>query len=127
MKKLIPLLFICSLLLTACGEEGKIENLKKTAVNNCSGKTMQDLAAGLLKNPVWALKKEADGKEIVTLSGTMDVEMLPAWVKDQKMLDITFNFALDPKTHKFDPASLDGFPSPSREGIFQGYKVFICK
>ncbi|MDR1947469.1 MAG: hypothetical protein LBQ51_09950 [Desulfovibrio sp.] len=119
---------ILSLSAAGCGEQSKIDSVKKTVVADCSGKTMQDLAAGLLQNPVWTFKKEQDGKEFVLVAGTLAGDTLPAWVKEQKILDITFRFALDPKTDKFDPAFLDSFPSlTAPEGIFQAYKVLICR
>ncbi|MDR2669897.1 MAG: hypothetical protein LBC14_08105 [Desulfovibrio sp.] len=111
-----------------CGEQGKIDSVKNTVAGNCSGKTVQGLVSGLLQNPVWSFKKEQDGKEFVLVSGTLAGDTLPAWVKEQKMLDITFRFALDPKTDKFDPAFLDAFPSlTSPEGVLQAYKALVCK
>ncbi|MDR2800377.1 MAG: hypothetical protein LBB52_03810 [Desulfovibrio sp.] len=64
MKTRNLLLFVClgSLLLTGCGEEAKIDSVKKTVVNNCKGKTMQDLASGLLQNPVWGFKRKRTGE-----------------------------------------------------------------
>jgi hypothetical protein len=119
---------LLALFAAGCGEQGKIDSVKNTVIGNCSGKTVQALVSGLLQNPVWSFKKEQDGKEFVLVSGTLAGDTLPAWVKEQKMLDITFRFALDPKTDKFDPAFLDAFPSlTSPEGVLQAYKALICK
>ncbi|MDR1489339.1 MAG: hypothetical protein LBS65_02460 [Desulfovibrio sp.] len=126
-RNLLLFVYLPLLLLAGCSEEAKIDSVKKTAVNNCKGKTMQDLASGLLQNPVWGFKKAADGREFVTLGGTVAGDKVPAWIKDKKVLDISFSFALDAKSGKFDPGSLDGFPSlTSPEGIFQGYKAIVC-
>lgn len=130
MKK-IAVLFLCLFFLlpaTGCAsDEAKIEGVKKTVVPNCGGKTMQDLATGLLQNPLWGLEKASDGKETVTLKGTIVGDKLPDWVKQQKLMDITFRFGLDPKTDAFDPSALDGFPSfTAPEGVFQAYKVLVC-
>lgn len=129
MKRALLLLFcLAALALTAgCGEESKINGVKTTVIPNCGGKTMQDLASGLLQNPVWAYEKSAEGKASVTLKGTIIGDKLPDWVKEQKLMDITFRFALDPKTGAFNPADLDGFPSlTAPEGVFQAYKTLVC-
>ena len=129
MKKL--LFAACILLglfvLTGCGEESKIDGVKKTVINNCQGKTMDDLAAGLLQNPVWGYEKHEGGKQFVTVNGTIAGDKLPGWIKEQKRMDITFRFALDPKTDKYNPADLEGFPSLSTpEGVLQAYKTLVC-
>lgn len=116
------------LLLAACGEESKIRNVQTTVVPNCGGKTMQDLTSTLLQKPVWGFEKQKDGKEFVTVNGTIAGDQLPAWVREQKLMDVTFRFGLDPKTDKYNPADLDGFPSLSTpEGILQAYKAIICR
>jgi len=130
MKKHILVPFVlCLLLLTGgCGEQSKIDNVKKTVIPNCQGKTMEELASGLLQNPVWAFEEAKDGKQFVTVNGTIAGDKLPGWVKEQKLMDITFHFALDPKTDKYDPAALTGFPSfTSPEGILQAYTTLVCK
>lgn len=120
-------LLLCVLALCACTEQAKIDEVKQTAVPNCKGKTMQDLASGLLQNPTWGYRKEADGKKYVTVNGTIAGESLPGWVKEQKLMDITFSFPLDPKTGKYNPAALDGFPSLNTpEGVLQTYKLLTC-
>ena len=128
-KKLLTGLAVCVLLLavSGCGEQGKIDAVKKTVIPNCKGKTMENLAAGLLQNPVWGYEEAGGGKKFVTVNGTVAGESLPGWVKSQKIMDTTFRFALDPKTDKFDPSTLDGLPSlTSPEGIFQAYKALTC-
>ena len=128
-KKLLTVFVFCVALLTlaACGEQGKIDGVKKTVIPNCQGKTMETLAAGLLQNPVWGYEETTDGKKFVTVNGTVAGDSLPGWVKSQKIMDTTFRFALDPKTDKFDPKTLDGLPSlTSPEGIFQAYKALTC-
>ncbi len=128
-RKLLTGLAVCALLLTVsgCGEQGKIDGVKKTVVPNCKGKTMEALAAGLLQNPVWGYEETTGGKKFVTVNGTVAGDSLPGWVKSQKLMDTSFRFALDPKTDKFDPATLDGMPSlTSPEGIFQAYKALTC-
>lgn len=126
---ILLLLIIAVIMLTAgCNDEAKITKVQQTVIPNCQGKTMQDLASGLLETPVWSLVKDTNGAKRVTLSGTIIGDKLPAWMKDQKLMDITFSFALDPKTETFDPASLDGFPSlSSPEGVFQAYKIIVCQ
>lgn len=127
-KKLLIGLAACVLLLavSGCGEQGKIDAVKKTVIPNCKGKTMENLAAGVLQNPVWGYE-ETGGKKFVTVNGTVAGDSLPGWVKSQKIMDTTFRFALDPKTDKFDPKTLDGLPSlTSPEGIFQAYKALTC-
>lgn len=120
---------LCFLLLAAgCSDEAKISKVQQTVIPDCRGKTMQDLAAGLLEAPVWGLEKTSDGKKVVTLKGTIAGDKLPAWVKEQKLMDITFRFPLDSKTEEFNPESLGGFPSlTAPEGIFQAYKVLVCE
>ena len=128
-KKLLTGLAVCVLLLavSGCGEQGKIDAVKKTVIPNCKGKTMENLAAGVLQNPVWGYEETSGGKKFVTVNGTVAGESLPGWVKSQKIMDTTFRFALDPKTDKFDPSTLDGLPSlTSPEGIFQAYKALTC-
>ncbi|MDL2279161.1 hypothetical protein LJC15_00660 [Desulfovibrio sp. OttesenSCG-928-G11] len=130
MKKAIVLctLLFAALGLSACGEESKINGVKQAALNNCQGKTMQDLVGGLLQNPVWSFEKGADGKEVVSVRGVVAGDSLPDWVREQKLMDITFRFPLDPKSGSYDPAALDGFPSiSSPEGVLQAYKVFACQ
>ena len=129
MKKLLSTacVLIGLFVLAGCGEESKIEGVKKTVVANCQGKTMEDLTTGLLQNPIWGFEKQADGKQFVTVNGTIAGDRLPGWVKEQKLMDITFRFALDPKTDKYNPADLDGFPSLSTpEGVLQAYKTLTC-
>jgi hypothetical protein len=127
-KLRIAMLAGCAaLMLAACGEQSKIDAVKKTVIPNCEGKTMEALAAGLLQNPVWGYEKAANGRKFVTVNGTVAGDSLPAWVKSQKILDATFRFALDPATDAFDPKSLDGLPSlTAPEGIFQVYKAMTC-
>lgn len=128
-KRILAGLAVCALLLAAagCGEQGKIDGVKKTVVPNCKGKTMENLASGLLQNPAWGYQETKDGKKFVTVNGTIAGDSLPGWVKSQKILDTTFRFSLDPKTDKFDPATLEGMPSlTSPEGIFQAYKALTC-
>lgn len=124
---ILPLL----LLLAGCGEEAKIKSVQSTVIPNCGGKTMQDLTASLLEKPVWAYVKENDGKRFVTVNGTIAGDKLPGWVRDQKIMDVSLRFGLDPKTDKYNPAELDGFPSltslSSPEGILQAYKTLICR
>ncbi len=128
MKKII---FILAALLPltfslGCTEQSKIDAVKKTQIPNCKGKTMQDLAAGLLQNPKWGYE-EKGGKKFVTVNGTLAGDALPAWVREQKLMDINFRFALDPKTEAFNPSDLDGFPSlTTPEGVFQAYKTLTC-
>jgi len=127
----IALACLCLFFLLAgmgcASDESKIEGVKKTVVPDCGGTTMQELAGGLLQNPQWGIEKASDGKEAVTLKGTVIGDKLPDWVKQQKLMDITFRFGLDPKTGKYDPAALEGFPSLSApEGVLQAYKVLIC-
>ncbi len=127
-KRCIPLAALLLLFVAGCTDEAKIDRVKKTLVPDCKGKTMQDLALGLLEGPVWGLEKNPDGRKSATLRGTIAGDKLPAWVKEQKMMDITFRFPLDPKTDAFDPKSLGGFPSLTQpEGIFQAYTVFACE
>lgn len=128
-KKLLAGLAACALLLavSGCGEQGKIDAVKRTVIPDCKGKTMENLAAGLLQNPVWGYEETSAGKKFVTVNGTVAGDSLPGWIKSQKIMDTTFRFALDPKTDKFDPSTLDGLPSlTSPEGIFQAYKVLAC-
>jgi hypothetical protein len=128
-KKLLTAILLCVLLLpvSGCGEQGKIDAVKKTVIPNCKGKTMGDLAAGVLQNPVWGYEKTGNGKQFVTVSGTVVGDSLPAWIRSQKIMDTTFRFALDPKTDEFDPATLDGLPALVRpEGIFQAYMSLTC-
>lgn len=130
MKKSIILcaLLLAALGLCACGEEAKINSVKQTALSDCKGKTMQDLVGGLLQNPVWSFEKSADGKEVVSVRGVIAGDSLPDWVREQKLMDITFRFPLNPQSGKYDPAALDGFPSlSSPEGVLQAYKVFACQ
>ena len=127
-KKLLLILAACAALLAAgCGEQGKIDKVKATVIPNCQNKTMETLAAGLLQNPRWGYEEITDGRKFVTVNGTLIGDSLPGWVKDQKVMDVQFRFGLDAKTDKFDPATLDGFPSlTSPEGIFQTYKALTC-
>lgn len=130
MRNTCILLFTAfALLFTAgCTDEAKIEAVQKTVIPDCKGKTMQDLASGLLETPVWGIEKSSDGKQNITLSGAVAGGALPDWVKEQKLMNITFRFPLDPKTDEFNPESLGGFPSlTTPEGIFQAYTVFICE
>ena len=119
------------LILSACGEEAKIKSVQSTVIPNCNGKTMQDLTASLLEKPIWAYTKQNDGKQFVTVNGTIAGDKLPDWVRDKKLMDVSFRFALDAKTDKYNPAELDGFPSltslSSPEGILQAYKTLICR
>lgn len=126
---LLPALLLALCLgLAACTEQSKIDNVKQTVIPNCNATTVEGLVTGMLQNPVWAFEKSADGKQAVTVKGTIAGDSLPAWVKEQKLMDITFRFELDPKTDKYDPARLDGFPSlTTPEGVLQAYKVFVCK
>lgn len=128
-KRVLTALAVGVLLLavSGCGEQGKIDAVKQTVIPDCNGKTMQDLAAGLLQNPVWGYEETTGGKKFVTVNGTLAGDSLPEWVKSQKILKTTFRFGLDPKTDKFDPKSLDGMPFlTSPEGIFQAYKALTC-
>ena len=128
-NKLLTAILLCVLflLVSGCGEQGKIDGVKKTVIPNCKGKTMDDLAAGLLQNPVWGFEKTGDGKKFVTVNGTVAGDSLPDWIRSQKVMDMTFRFSLDPKTDAFDPATLDGLPLLTRpEGIFQAYKSLTC-
>jgi|GEM_PF-5529607 len=127
-KLFLPLLAACLLFTAGCGDQSKIDQVKQTVLPDCKGKTMQDLASGLLQDPVWGLEKAPDGKKSVTLKGTLAGDKLPGWVKEQKLMDITFRFPLDPKSETFDPGTLDGFPSlTAPEGIFQAYKMLVCE
>lgn len=130
MYKTLITLFTVSLLLfsAGCTDESKINKTRQTVIPNCGGKTMQDLATGLLENPIWGIEETPGGNKNVTLKGTLVGDILPGWVKEQKLMDITFRFALDPKTGEFDPNTLGGFPSlTSPEGVFQAYKVLVCE
>ena len=121
-------LLLAMLTLSGCGEESKIKGVQSTELPDCKGKTMQDLASSLLENPVWGFEKQPDGSQFVTVNGTIAGDKVPAWVREQKLLDVSFRFALDPKTDKFNPADLDGFPSLSTtQGIIQAYKAVICR
>ena len=128
-KRILTILAAGVLLLAAsgCGEQGKIDAVKKTVIPDCKGKTMQDLASGLLQNPVWGYEETTSGKKFVTVNGTLAGDSLPDWMKSQKLLNTSFRFSLDPKSDTFDPKSLDGMPSlTSPEGIFQAYKALTC-
>ncbi|MDR2489590.1 MAG: hypothetical protein LBD42_08900 [Desulfovibrio sp.] len=128
-KKCLFGVIVClfAFVISGCGEQGKIDAVKKTVIPNCEGKTMEALAADLLQNPLWGYEEGAGGKQFVMVNGTIAGDSLPAWIKSQKVLDATFRFALDPKTGKFDPSTLDGLPSlTSPEGIFQMYKSLVC-
>jgi len=115
-------------LFTAGCDQFKIDRVKQTVVPDCKGKTMQDLASGLLQDPAWDLEKTPDGKKSVTLKGTLVGDKLPGWVKEQNMMEITFRFPLDPKSETFDPKTLGGFPSlTAPEGVFQTYKLLVCE
>jgi hypothetical protein len=130
-KSAIPVLAL--VLAAFCGmagcakDEAKIDNVKKTVLPGCGGKTLLALTSELLQNPQWGMAKAPDGRETVTVKGTLAGDKLPAWVKEQKLMDITFSFPLDPKSGAYDPSALDGFPSlTSPEGILQAYKVLAC-
>lgn len=127
MKKILALAaLLLPLLLCACGEESKIKAVQETPLNNCKGKKVQDLVTGLLQNPVWTFEKGSG--EAVAVRGVIAGDSLPDWVREQKLMDITFRFPLNPENGKYDPAALDGFPSlGSPEGVLQAYKVFVCK
>jgi hypothetical protein len=108
-------------------DEAKIDDVKKTVLTDCAGKTLLALTSEMLQNPQWGMVKAPDGSEAVTVRGTLAGDKLPAWVKEQKLMDITFSFPLDPKSGAYDPSALDGFPSlTSPEGILQTYKVLVC-
>jgi hypothetical protein len=128
-KKMLVGILACALALAVCGcgEQAKIDAVKKTVVPDCHGKTMEALAADLLQNPVWGYEESSNGKKFVMVNGTIAGDSLPAWVKSQKIMDATFRFTLDPQTGKFDPSTLNGLPSlTSPEGIFQMYKSLSC-
>lgn len=115
-------------LLAGCGEEAKIKSVQSAPLSNCGGKTVQDLTSALLEKPVWAYVKQSDGRQFVTVNGTIAGDKLPDWVRDKKLMDVSFRFALDSKSDKFNPADLDGFPSlTGPEGILQAYKTLICR
>ena len=129
-KSAIPVLV--SVLAILCGmagcatDEAKIDDVKKVVLPGCKGKTLLGLTSELLQNPQWGLVK-ADGREAVTVKGTLAGDKLPAWIKEQKLMDITFRFPLDPKSGAYDPSALDGFPSlTSPEGVLQAYKALAC-
>lgn len=126
--RLCLLALLSLLLFSGCSEQAKIERVQKTALPDCKGMTMQTLTADILQDPLWGLEKTSDGKEVVTVRGTLAGEKLPAWVKEQKLMDITFRFPLDPKTGAYDPSALGGFPSLNApEGILQAYKALVCR
>ena len=121
MNKLFILLVTVFVALTVagCGDETKIKQVKETVIPGCAGKTTQELVGGLLQNPVWGVEVREDGKKFVTVNGTMLGEKLPLWVKEQKFMDSTFRFPLDPKNETFDPSSLDG--------ILNTYRLVVCE
>ena len=120
--------FAALLLLASCGEEAKIKSVQATQLKDCKGKTVQDMTSSLLQKPVWGFEKAKDGKGFVTVNGTLVGDKLPDWVTQQKIMDVSFRFALDPKTEKFNPNDLEGIPSIStQEGILQAYKVLFCR
>lgn len=120
------------LFLLGCEDQAKkdqtaLDKVKQTVIPNCDGRTMNDLAAGLLQNPVWGLEKKNEVAMAATLSGTIMGDALPEWMKEQKMMDITFRLPFD-ATGSFDPKSLEGFPSlTSPEGVLQAYRLVICQ
>ena len=129
MKKLSLALVLGALLLTlsGCGEQGKIDAVKKTIIPNCSGKTMERLVSDVLEKPVWGYEEAAGGAKYVTVNGTLAGDKLPDWFKSNKVMDTQFRFSLDPKSSAYDPANLDGMPSlTSPEGILQAYKALTC-
>ena len=126
--KRLSLALAALLLLASCGEEAKIKSVQATQLKDCKGKTVQDMTSALLQKPVWGFEKAKDGKGFVTVNGTLAGDTLPDWITQQKIMDIKFRFALDPKTEKFNPDSLEGIPSISApEGILQAYKVLFCR
>ena len=128
MNKRLIILFALCCLSAGCTDEAKIDKVKETVIPSCGGKTMQGLTSELLETPMWALVEKPDGEKAVTVKGTLVGDKLPAWVKDQKLMDITFTFPLDPKTDAYDPKALDGFPSLTEpEGILQAYKALVCE
>lgn len=130
MKKIaLPLMLVLGALLfvAGCTDEAKIESVQKTVIPRCKGKTVQDLIAELLEAPAWGIVSASNGQQSVTVKGTLAGDKLPAWVKEQKLMDITFQFPLDPKTDSYDPSALDGFPSlAAPEGVLQAYKTLVC-
>lgn len=130
MNRLFPIFpaILALFMLTACGDESKIKNVQQSVLNKCNGKTVQALSEEVLQNPVWGIEKKQNAPTAVTVKGTLAGDKLPAWVKEQQLMDVTFRFMLDAKTDKFNPADLDGFPSLSTpEGILQTYKALVCK
>ena len=130
MRYLIMLLCCALPLLFAAGcatDESKIDGVKKTVIPDCKGKTMNDLVNGLLQEPSWGIDKAQDGKESVTVRGTLYGDKLPDWVRQQKIVNLTFTFPLDAKTHAYDTSRLDGFPSFAPEGLLQVQRIMICE
>jgi hypothetical protein len=121
-----PLIALCCL--SGCAtDDAKIDSVKKTVLPRCKGKTLLDLTSDLLQNPQWGMVKASDGRQSVTVKGTLVGDKMPAWVKEQKLMEITFSFPLDPKTDSYDPSALDGFPSMTApEGVLQAYKILAC-
>lgn len=130
MRYLILLLYCALSLFFAAGcatDDSKIDGVKKTVIPDCKGKVVEDLVNSLLQNPSWGIDKAQDGKESVTVRGTLYGDKLPDWVRQQKIVNPAFAFPLDAKTHKYDPARLDGFPSFAPEGLLQVQRIMICE
>ena len=110
-----------------CTDEAKIERVQKTVIPDCKGKTIRDLTSEMLQNPEWGIVTTVNGRQSVTVRGILAGDKMPAWVRQQKLMQITFSFPLDPKTDSFDPSSLDGFPSLTEpEGVLQAYRILSC-
>lgn len=139
MNKTLLCLLACACVFFAAGcesqekkDQAMLTKIQQTVIPDCGSKTFGDLASGLLESPVWTLQK-SDPKTPThvevqgTLAGDKLPEMVKTWVKEQKLMDITFKFALNPATGAFDPAVLDGFPDPTHpEFLFQTYKKLSC-
>lgn len=130
MRYLIMLICCVLPLIVAAGcatDESKIDGVKKTVIPDCKGKTMNDLVTGLLQEPSWGIDKAQGGGESVTVRGTLYGDKLPDWVRQQKIVNLTFTFPLDAKTYKYDASRLDGFPSFAPEGLLQVQRIMICE
>ncbi|MDL2316901.1 hypothetical protein LJC59_07475 [Desulfovibrio sp. OttesenSCG-928-A18] len=127
--RILPAIMACLFLLfaTGCSDEQKIDSVKKTTLNKCGGKTVEGLVSGILQSPQWSISTDKYGVTVVSVKGTLIGEQLPAWVREQKIMDITFRFKLERESGKFNPGELDGFPSLTEpEGVLQAYKALAC-
>lgn len=134
MRKVLFSLCMLSALLCLSGcedpvkkDQASIDKVKQTVIPDCDGRTLDDLVDGLLQNPVWTLEKKDDKVDAVLLSGTLMGDALPQWMKDQKLMDITFRLPVDPNG-MYDPKALSGFPSlTTPEGVLQAYRIVRCE